>query len=158
MIRKPVVQGTFYPNNAIELKNQIENWYRAYQPTSYPKSIRALIVPHAGYIFSGAVAARAYAQLEPSAKYKNVFLIGRSHQGYFSGASVYPSGAFANALGEVQVNDTICEELLKYKIFSQPSYYHDKEHALEVQIPFLQLRLAPDFRIVPILVGTENTT
>jgi len=157
MIRKPVVQGTFYPNNAIELKNQIANWYRAFQPSNYPKSIRALIVPHAGYVFSGAIAARAYAQLEPSAKYKNVFLIGRSHQGYFSGASIYPSGAFANVLGEVQVNDTICAELLKNRIFSHPGYYHDNEHALEVQIPFLQVRLAPDFKIIPILVGTENT-
>jgi len=64
------------------------------------------------------------------------FSIGRSHQGYFSGASVYPSGAFANVLGEVQVNDTICAELLKNRIFSYPSYYHDNEHALEVQIPF----------------------
>jgi AmmeMemoRadiSam system protein B/AmmeMemoRadiSam system protein A len=157
IIRKPVVQGTFYPGNAIELKNQIESWYRAYQPEKFQKSIRAIIVPHAGYVYSGAIAARAFAQLEPSAKYKNVFIIGRSHQGYFNGASLYPSGAFINVLGEVKINDSICSELLKYKIFSHPSYYHDNEHSLEVQIPFLQLRLAPDFKIIPILVGTENT-
>ena len=58
--------------------------------------------------------------IEPGAKYKNVFLIGRSHQGYFSGASLYTSGAFANALGEVEVNDDICKKLLQHKIFDHP--------------------------------------
>ncbi|MFY9228922.1 MAG: AmmeMemoRadiSam system protein B, partial [Bacteroidales bacterium] len=156
-IRKPIVQGTFYPASATELKKEIESWYKAYQPTKYITPIRAIIVPHAGYVYSGAIAARAYAQIEPGAKYKNVFLIGRSHQGYFSGASLYTSGAFANALGEVEVNDDICKKLLQHKIFDHPSYYHDNEHSLEVQLPFLQLRLAPDFKIVPILIGTENT-
>ncbi|MCX7953621.1 MAG: AmmeMemoRadiSam system protein B [Bacteroidales bacterium] len=153
--RKAVVQGTFYSENKIILKKQIEDWLKKYDPVKY-KKVRAIIVPHAGYMYSGEIAASGFAYINPEAKYRNVFIIGRSHSGYFEGASLYSKGFFSNTLGDVEVNSEICEELKKNSIFNHSEDYHLNEHSIEVEIPFLQIRLKNDFKIVPILIGTEN--
>jgi len=91
--RMPAVAGTFYPATSTSLKNQVINLFE--KVTKVPESdVAALIVPHAGYVFSGGVAASAYAKLNRNARYKNIFIIGRSHRKYFAGVSIYPKGHY----------------------------------------------------------------
>ena len=154
--RIPAVAGKFYPANATELKNTISNMFQnvVKVPTT---EVAALIVPHAGYIFSGEVAAAAFAKLNRHAKYKNVFIIGASHRKYFNGVSVYPSGNYSTPFGEVKINEETTAQLMEKNKF----IYYDEdadqaEHSLEVQLPFLQYWLYTDFQIVPLIMGSDS--
>ena len=115
----------------------------------------ALISPHAGYRFSGQVAAYGYKEIKDSAIQK-VILIGASHHVGFKGASVYTTGSFRTPLGDVKINEPLAKKLLDETadVTFYPAAY-EKEHSLEVQLPFLQTVLK-DFSIVPILIGTPT--
>ncbi|TFH36467.1 MAG: AmmeMemoRadiSam system protein B [Bacteroidia bacterium] len=155
--RKPCVAGSFYPEKENELRETLKNLFGALLPTEAVQEVRALIVPHAGYIFSGEVAATAFSAL-PSAKvYDNIFLIGSSHRETFPGASVYSRGDYITPLGRVTVNSLIVNKLIdESDLFSYYQPAHEGEHSLEVQLPFLQYLYGTNFRIVPVILGTSS--
>jgi len=155
--RQPAVAGSFYPAQEALLRVSLKEYFRnAGQPVS-ENPIRAVIVPHAGYVYSGTVAASAFSRLDPETEYRNVFLIGASHTAMYHGAAVYTSGHFITPLGKVPVNTSLAAELVKNcrEMHDQASP-HVQEHSLEVELPFLQYRLKHDFQIVPVLIGTRN--
>lgn len=119
---------------------------------------KALVVPHAGYVYSGAVAGEAFATLDARGL-KRVILLGPSHHRAYAGGALPARGidGFATPLGEVEVDVAAVESLRKISDFNGPSAAHDPEHCLEVELPFLQV-LAPDAVIVPILVGNGTDT
>lgn len=152
--RAAAVAGSFYSSDKTELASQVESFLQNAQSVK-KESIQALIVPHAGYVFSGDIAAKAYATL--GKKYKNIFLLGTSHYASFEGASIYTLGNYQTPLGEVKVNQKIVAELVKKsKLFSFHAEAHKKEHSIEVQLPFLQTLYADDLNIIPILLGTNE--
>ena len=101
--RKPAVAGKFYSSNPAELKNTIESYFKSGE-TKKVKNVLAILAPHAGYVFSGQVAASAFNQIDENKNYENIFLIGSSHTTSFSGASVYNHGHWESPLGTVEVN------------------------------------------------------
>lgn len=154
--RQPAVAGSFYPGNAGTLKKELSQLFQN-TSTQTDSSIAALIVPHAGYIFSGKVAATGYAQIPAGKAYKNVFVIGVSHRIRFSGVSIYPHGNYITPLGKIPVNETLAEKLIAENSFIHfVPKAHQSEHSIEVQLPFLQYHLKKGFRIVPILTGDSN--
>ena len=120
-------------------------------------NVVAIIVPHAGYVYSGEVAASGFNQIDPDKRYDNVFVLGPSHHVGFEGAAVYCSGNFITPLGTVEVNRELGEELIKKNtMFTRRTDAHAYEHSVEVEIPFLQHQLKKHFRIVPIVLGANR--
>jgi len=120
--------------------------------------VAALIVPHAGYYFSGNVAASAYALLNPQKPYKRIFLLGPSHHEWLNGASVNGEvDYYATPLGNVPVDREVARKLIESdSVFSYQPKAHDREHCLEVQLPFLQRRFKDVPPIVPIIISTND--
>ncbi|HLD44154.1 MAG TPA: AmmeMemoRadiSam system protein B, partial [bacterium] len=150
-IRKPAVAGMFYPAEPQVLKQDIQTYLSQVQDCALvPK---AIIVPHAGYIYSGQVAAQAYAQVSTiKDKIKRVVLLGPSHRVGFRGAALTNARCYNTSLGDVFLDTTAHEVLAglpKVVVFDQA---HVPEHSLEVQLPFLQVVLH-DFVLVPVVVG-----
>lgn len=147
-----------YENNAAYGNNAAYEYDAAYG------NVAALIVPHAGYYFSGNVAASAYARLDPERKYKRVFLLGPSHHEWLDGASVNTKvDAYATPLGEVKVDLETARLLMATNdsdgvkpVFTCQPKAHDREHCLEVQLPFLQRRYQTVPPIVPIIISTND--
>ncbi|MFC2086574.1 AmmeMemoRadiSam system protein B [Bacteroidota bacterium] len=159
LVREPVVAGTFYPSDPVQLKLQLASFFETSNTQTYKSTVSALIVPHAGYVFSGEVAASAYAQLNPDASYSRIFLIGTSHHTYLDGASIYNKGNYRTPLGIVEVDFETANQLIDtYKIFRYSRDAHSQEHSLEVQLPFLQYRLKKKFKIVPIIIGSQSAS
>lgn len=155
MNRKAAVAGQFYAGTKEQLTKDLETLFASAK--SRQQDARAVISPHAGYVFSGEVAASAINQINPHKQYKNVFIIASSHTTYFKGASVYNIGNYETPIGEVKVNTEICNELIKNnRIFSYVAEAHKTEHSIEVQLPFLQHHLKNDFQIVPIVMGFDG--
>ncbi len=156
--RRPAVAGSFYPGNKDELLKELQVYYTHAVPGQKYKHIVAIIAPHAGYVFSGQVAASAYNQLDTGFRYKNIFVIGSSHHASYDGASIYTEGNFITPLGTAKVNLFLAKEL----VARYPKVFHDypdvqrPEHSLEVQLPFLQYHYKDQFTFVPILLGTQN--
>ena len=150
--RKPAVAGMFYPGSPSSLAATIDGFLGNAEKLSIDGNLLGLIVPHAGYAYSGQVAASAYKQIE-GMHYDTLVLLGVSHQTAIGGASVYKSGKYETPLGTVEVDDELAQELMgRDKIFGFQPGAHEAEHSLEVQIPFLQ-QIVSDFKIVPILMG-----
>jgi len=155
--RKPVVSGKFYPANNSELTTLIENCFLKNNLTKHTKNVRALIAPHAGYIFSGEVAASAFMQLNRNKEYKNIFILAPSHQVSFNGASIYNMGNYETPLGTISVNINLANELINsntHLVFFADA--HKYEHSLEVQLPFLQYWLKKPYNIIPIVIGDQK--
>ncbi len=154
--RAPVVAGSFYPESPRQLRQEVAAYLREESKTQIPDSSpRALIVPHAGYCFSGAVAGRAYRLLE-NQEYDLVVVLAPSHRHYFTGASIYSCGNYATPLGEVAVDTELAESLIKENpgLNFVPAA-HLQEHSLEVQLPFLQVTLGK-FMLLPIVIGRQD--
>jgi len=154
LVREPAVAGAFYPAGKVELSSILDEYLSKAEIPAVGKYIRALIVPHAGYVYSGWVAAFGY-KILIGQDIKTVVLIGNSHQEYFDGVSVYPEGYFKTPLGNVEIDKEFAKKLMDAndKIYFRESA-HEKEHSLEVQLPFLQKTLK-DFKIVPIILGNQ---
>ncbi len=154
LIREPVAAGSFYPDSKEELENIIDNYMSEVEPPTSGEDIRALIVPHAGYVYSGQVAAYAYKTLIRQ-EINTVILIGPSHHEYFEGASVYPKGYYKTPLGNVEIDKDLAKKIIdSHKKISFRENAHLQEHSLEVQLPFLQKILPnPNWKIVPIVMG-----
>jgi AmmeMemoRadiSam system protein B len=149
--RPPAVAGLFYPDDPYELRAIVQRYLDAAPPpTARPK---AIIVPHAGYIYSGRVAATAYRQLvglDPPIE--RVILAGPSHRVPVQGIAVPGVAAFATPLGNVPLDVVAINRLLELPQVYSSNLPHRMEHSLEVQIPFLQMTLG-DFSLVPMAVG-----
>ncbi len=155
--RKPAVAGAFYPGGKDDLQQTLRALFAGARPKQVQDTLLAVIAPHAGYVFSGEVAASAFNQIDSEHTYDNIFVIGSSHRIAFEGASVYTQGDFLTPLGAVTVNRDVGERLIsEHKIFSNRMDAHITEHSLEVQLPFLQYHLRKAFRVVPVVIGAQN--
>ena len=155
--REPVVAGSFYPDKAESLKMMLESLFARSETVKTYDDVLAIISPHAGYPYSGKVAASAFNQIDPDKNYDNIFILASSHRVMFSGASIYNIGDYNTPLGKVKVNRELANELIEqHKIFVYHPDAHKAEHSLEVQLPFLQYKMNKEFRIVPIVTGTQN--
>ena len=154
-VRRPAVAGTWYPGDTASLAAEVERYLADVPRADVPGRLVALISPHAGLRYSGAVAAHAYALLRGRHDL-TVVLVGPSHRGPFAGVSLYARGAFATPLGEVPVDEEVAGALLRASdaILDAPEA-HRAEHSLEMQLPFLQ-HVVPGLRLVPLLMGSQT--
>lgn len=150
LIRHAAVAGQFYPGRAETLLREIHE----YTGTSAEKlSAIGCVVPHAGYMYSGHVAGAVYGSLDLPRRY---VILCPNHTGMGAPLAIMSQGAWQTPLGEVPIDSELAEELKnKFSLLSEDQAAHRSEHALEVQIPFLQA-LAKDFSFVPITVGTSQ--
>lgn len=157
MHRDPVVAGQFYSANPEKLKSDLKTFFKEAKSPLNKSHLHAIVVPHAGYIYSGNVAASAYNQIDPNIQYDRVFIIASSHRTRFNGASIYNKGNYNMPLGQVEVDIDLANKLIEENaVFTYFKFAHNEEHSLEVQLPFLQYQLKHDFKIVPIVIGTNN--
>jgi len=154
-IRESVIAGSWYPGDPGKLTKDIEDYLQRVPIQKLDGELVALIVPHAGYMYSGQVAAYSYKLLQDQ-HYDLAVIVAPSHRAYFRGASVYPKGGYRTPLGVVPIAEDLAEELIQKNPFiSYVSQAHAQEHSLEIQIPFLQVVLK-DFRLVPIVMGEQD--
>lgn len=160
-IREAKFAGQFYPGNKTELKNQLIKLFdQAESATNYPDKkpdLQAIVVPHAGYVFSGSVAGAGFSQVDENKSYKRVFILASSHRYSFNGAAVYCSGNYQTPLGEIIVDKQLSEGLINSsELFIEHSEAHENEHSIEVQLPFIQHKLGENILLVPIILGTHE--
>ena len=154
--RATYAAGRFYPSGAAELRNTLEGLFEKAKPKSV-ENVVAIICPHAGYEFSGSVAASSYNQIDSDKIFDNIFIIASSHQVSFNGASIYNQGDYLTPLGKVKVNIDLANDLIKqHPVFVFRADADKNEHSCEVQVPFLQYHLKKEFKIVPIILGTQT--
>jgi AmmeMemoRadiSam system protein B len=151
----PNVAGLWYPAEperlAAEVDELLDQADRAPRPALEPN---ALIAPHAGYVYSGRVAASAFALVRRAA-WRRVVLVGPSHYAAFAGAVVPPHAAWSTPLGRVSLERDLATDLARGGRVRVDARPFDREHALEAELPFLQRALQPGFRVLPLLVGQE---
>jgi AmmeMemoRadiSam system protein B/AmmeMemoRadiSam system protein A len=155
VVREAAVAGAFYPKEKSTLIKQIDEFLAKAEPVETKGSLKILIVPHAGYDYSGPVAAWGFKQLEKNS-YKRVIILGISHSSYFENAALWKEGSWRTPLGLVKVDEDFANQLISgsEKIQANPDV-HLREHSLEVELPFLQ-RVLGEFKIVPILLGQTS--
>jgi len=152
--REPAVAGSFYSKSKEALQSELTSLMSL--TTNQSLDVKALIVPHAGYFYSGSVAAHAYACMnELIIKPKKIILLGPNHRVGLSGCAIPSDDGFITPLGKVLVDRVFCDKLLKKGLVTENDNVHTWEHSLEVQLPFLQHCL-DDFEILPILVGQSE--
>ncbi len=154
VVREPAVAGMFYPEHPADLRKTVEGMLvdRRISPDEIPAG---LIVPHAGYMYSGTTSGRAYSAIR-SQRFDTVVVVAPSHREAFRGASVYSGDAYATPLGVVPVDAVHRQQLTKsLPLVHQSLAGHRDEHALEVQLPFLQVVL-DDFSLLPIIMGEQT--
>lgn len=154
-VKEPSAAGTFYPSDEKTLKEMVDGFLVRAEGQPVEGKLIALISPHAGYQFSGQVAAYAYKHLAER-EINTVILIGPTHHKAFNGASVCAEGSMRTPLGNIKVNEKIARSLINEKasVSFNPDAF-EKEHSLEVQLPFLQQTLK-NFKIVPIVIGSPT--
>ena len=157
-IRPATQANRFYTGNPQELSQEVDSFLALHKNMPIYDSVRAIIVPHAGYYFSGNVAASAYMSIPNDKPFKRIFLLGPSHHEWLDGASVNTEADYyATPLGNVKVDVETAQNLTESNsVFSYYPKAHDREHCLEVQLPFLQRRLGNVPPIVPIIISTND--
>jgi len=151
-VREPVWAGQFYDADAARLTAAIDGFLNDLPAAPTLRGdIRAIVVPHAGYVYSGRTAAYAY-RLVRRKPYETVVIIGPSHRFGFKGCSIYAKGGFRTPLGTAVVDEALAAELMKRSGFKFIPEAHEKEHSVEVQVPFVQTVL-PGAKIVPVVMG-----
>ena len=159
-VRPAAFAGRFYESDKQKLTRQLESLFKSETKSeneNLHEEIRALIVPHAGYVFSGSVAAAGYSGLPAKNRYKRIFILASSHRFSFNGVAVFASGNYSTPLGEINVDTRFARDLIeKSNLFIEHNDAHETEHSIEVQLPFLQHRLGSDFVLIPLLLGTHN--
>ncbi|MFQ6008766.1 MAG: AmmeMemoRadiSam system protein B [Candidatus Zixiibacteriota bacterium] len=161
-VRKPAVAGMFYPSNAVELSKTVAGFYAEVDKAAISGRPLALIVPHAGYLYSGRTAAKAYKLLEGE-NYETVVVVSPSHTVFFKGSSVYAGDGYETPLGVVEIDKKLSEKIASINpslvYFSKMGHASGStrgEHALEVQLPFLQIVLS-QFKLVAIVMGNQES-
>ena len=151
-LRKSLLEGSWYPKNPEALAQLIDHFLSHVPASSLPSGeIKAIIAPHASYVFSGQVAAYAYKAIREKT-YPSVVILAPSHQWGFEGCSIYPEGGYETPLGTVQVDTTLAADIAAATGFGFIAQAHRSEHAVEIQLPFVQ-RVLPQAKIVPIVMG-----
>ena len=154
-VRLPAVAGMFYPDDARLLGRQIEELLESAEVKPLEGRLMALVSPHAGYIYSGRTAAHGFALLR-GLSFETVVIVSPSHREYFDGISAYSGSAFRTPLGDVAVDDELRSSVAAGdEIIAVSGSGHGVEHAVEVQIPFLQ-KVLNKFRILPIVMGDQR--
>ncbi len=154
-IRQPAVAGSFYPGNSNDLSETLNRLIRKAKPTGIAKPV-GIVVPHAGYVYSGQIAADAFNQTL-NYEYDIVVILGANHTtADFNGISVYSEGGFLTPLGVVEVDEYVSSKLLNEKMgVTFDEEVHQREHSVEVVVPFVQ-KYYPDLQIVPVIIGTSD--
>ena len=153
-IRPPAVAGLFYPGDKGELAHDVRAFLAAARPSEINPKV--LIVPHAGYVYSGATAASAYATLNDIApRIRRVVLLGPTHRVAVRGLALPGGDAFDTPLGTVQMDSAAAKIIAHLPQVVVSPQAHAQEHSLEVQLPFLQTVL-PDFKLLPLAVGMAS--
>jgi len=154
-VRPPAVAGQFYPSSRDELESALAHFFGDAIAPRVEKPL-ALIVPHAGYVYSGQIAADGFRQAS-NTSYDAVFILGTNHTtAGFSGVSVYASGGFRTPLGVAEVDAGLAAKLIEQdKAFVADTRVHEREHSVEVQVPFVQ-HAFPKAKIVPLVVGEPD--
>lgn len=155
-IRRPAVAGSFYPSDPEKLKRAISSYLSEAEKdrVELKGRIYGIVSPHAGYIYSGPVAAYGFSHLKNS-DMEGFVIIAPSHRGRFNGASVIPEGLFSTPLGDVSIDEEIGKSLVQSEYFGYIREIDEPEHSHEVQIPFLQSVKSP-VKIVPVVIGTVD--
>ena len=167
MLRQPAVAGSFYPDNPEILKKTIENCFLddfgvgelpsigEFEGEDYPLNI---MVPHAGYQYSGAIASHGYCKLVQNGFPEVFIILSPNHTGYGREISVFNEGEWITPLGSVQIDDEFAEAIISHSDIASADFTaHRYEHSIEVQLPFLQY-FSDNFKIVPITMGSQSFT
>ena len=150
MIRQPAVAGQFYTGDGTKLTAELETLVPV---AAVREKVAGVVAPHAGYIYSGAVAGSVYGRIEIPA---TVVILGPNHHGFGVAAALYPAGEWLTPLGTVPLNPRLAALVVKHSpLVEEDSTAHHYEHSLEVQVPFLQF-LRPDVTIVPLCLGFND--
>jgi len=158
-VRSPAYAGTFYEGNATSLKAQIEGCFRhELGPKALPKAsqgklrnIVGMVSPHAGYMYSGPVAAHGYHHLALDGKPETVVIFGPNHTGRGSGLAIMKEGVWRTPLGEVELDTAVGDSIIKESaVIDVDDTAHTQEHSIEVQLPWLQYLYGSGFKFVPI--------
>ncbi|MBN1635534.1 MAG: AmmeMemoRadiSam system protein B [Deltaproteobacteria bacterium] len=154
-IRKSVISGSWYPGNPKTLRETVLGYLEEATIPEIPNRPSAIISPHAGYIYSGPVAAFAYKAVK-NYYYTKVVVISPSHRAHFPFLSVWGKGGYETPLGMISVDEVLCEKLTReserIKVDKSP---HMQEHALEIQLPFLQT-IFGSFKLCPVIMGEQD--
>lgn len=158
-VRRPMVAGMFYPSNPVELSKQLAEFFSKAPKRQFGEHVKAIVAPHAGYMYSGQLAANAYKQIE--GEEYDVVAVVAPHHGFFKGVSVYSGGGYQTPLGVVEIDSELSTEISE----RHPDVYASTvghvgsggqgEHSLEVQLPFLQAVLGK-FKLIAIVMGDQE--
>jgi len=164
-IRKPTVSGSFYNSDSISLKKQIENCFlHKIGPGKIPVTstkkagnIIGLISPHAGYIYSGPVAANGFYEIALNGRPDTIIILGPNHRGFGANVSIMIKGKWETPLGKLEIDTDIAKNILeKSKIMEEDKRAHQYEHSIEVQLPFLQYIYDNNIKIIPISMTRQD--
>ncbi|MFL6461223.1 MAG: MEMO1 family protein [Nitrososphaeraceae archaeon] len=161
--RLPAVSGIFYPSEPLELQRLIEQSFRDQKfgpgkipPSEFKRRIYGIVSPHAGYVYSGAVAANGFYEAS-SMEFDNVVMVGPNHYGIGTGVATMRNGVWETPLGGIEINPDLVSEISKSGIIDFDDFAHSRDHCLEVQIPFLQyIKKNKKIRIVPIILIMQD--
>jgi len=165
LLRKPAVAGYFYEDNPEKLRKQIKSCFlHTLGPgelpvvnTQGPRKIIGLISPHAGYLYSGPVAAYGFLELSKDGVIDYVVIIGPNHHGIGAPVSIYPGGYWETPLGRIKVPENVVKEFIRTSSILEEDYEaHVYEHSIEVQLPFLQYIYGNTFNLIPISMLLQN--
>lgn len=165
MLRKPAVAGAFYPDNKDDLIKIIEDCFLSnlgvgeipeahdFEGEDYPINV---MVPHAGFIYSGPIASFSYAKIAENGIPDVFIILSPNHTGFGSEVSVFNRGEWETPLGNVEVDEEFANKIISFSQYASADYLaHNKEHSIEVQLPFLQF-FSNNFKIVPITIGSQT--
>jgi MEMO1 family protein len=164
-IRLPAVAGMFYEGTAEALRVQVESCFLSrFGPgklpvvnASGPRKVLGLVCPHAGYVYSGAVAANAFFSLASDGKPDTIVILGPNHTGYGNPLSAMREGVWRTPLGDVEIDSEVADALgAETEILDFDDVAHRHEHSIEVQLPFLQYMYGSSFKFVPICFGMHD--
>jgi MEMO1 family protein len=154
-IRESVIAGTWYPGHPESLRSEISRYLDHARPSAIEGELVGLVVPHAGYVYSGGVAAHAYKLLKEH-RFDRVLILAPSHRAHFNGASIYNQGGYRTPLGVVPLDRPMVDALLEHPSLARFVPEADaEEHSLEIQLPFLQVLLR-DFQLTPVVMGDQS--
>lgn len=154
-IRKSVIAGTWYPGDPATLRGEVRRYLEKVPAQALGGAVAGLVSPHAGYVYSGQIAAYGYRLVE-GRRYDAVVVIGPSHRVLFHGASVWPSGGYETPLGVVPVDRELAGAILAADpVMNDERKPHAAEHSVEIQLPFLQVALG-SFPFVPVVMGSQD--
>ena len=154
-IRKSVIAGTWYPGDPSTLTADIRRYLEKVPEQAIGGPVVGLVSPHAGYVYSGQIAAHGYRLVE-GRRYDAVVVIGPSHRVLFRGASIWPSGGYETPLGVVRIDRELAGAILGADpVLNSDRKPHAAEHSVEIQLPFLQVVLGT-FSFVPVVMGTQD--